>query len=150
MANDSFLVEACVASKLFCVGFLGSFLVDGAVTMSSASSALKSAKESNVRVVFLGPDALTAWLTAGLASLEGVATLAWFAAETLSYSAAALSSVVDDAPGVSVTGLALARATFGTAVSATEAAATPATRAPTAFSRCVLDVSSSEDSFDEA
>ena len=69
--------------KVFCVGFLGSFAVDGVVTMSSASSALKSAKESNARVVFLGPDdATTAWL--GSASLEGAATLAWFAAETLS------------------------------------------------------------------
>ena len=82
-ANVSFCVEAEEASKVFCVGFLGSFAVDGVVTMSSASSALKSAKESNARVVFLGPDdATTAWL--GSASLEGAATLAWFAAETLS------------------------------------------------------------------
>ena len=73
--DDSFWVSFCVASKLFCVGFLGS-RVEGVDTMSSASSALKSAKESNARVVFLGPDALTAEASTAEASDAGAATLA--------------------------------------------------------------------------
>ena len=69
-------------SNDFCVGFFSFF---GADTMSSASSALKSAKLSNdFCAVFFGAASVGAVRLTGDGSLPGGATFAWLDADTLS------------------------------------------------------------------